>query len=326
MLKSFTFETTRYPLARAFGISRGSKTVAETVIVSVQFGDKIGRGECVPYGRYGESVAAVLDQLERLKPSLSKGASRSELYRLLPAGAARNAVDCALWDLELKQKGKSIFEAFGVSSDPILTAFTIPYADAATMRENALKNANRPILKIKLGSPDDTERLVAVADAAPNAQLVVDANEGWSFDEFEKVVPLFEANGVVMVEQPLPAGKDKKLRCGTYPFLLCADESCHDRHTLSDVLGHYDMINIKLDKTGGLTEAMRLKSAAIAEGLQVMVGCMVASSLSIAPAFIVAQGANIVDLDGPLLLKKDIRDGMAFSGSWMSPPVRNLWG
>ncbi len=316
----------RYPLKKAFGISRGTKTSADVVIVTIEQGAYCGRGECVPYERYGETIASVIEQIDAATPLIESNTSRSDLTQEVSAGAARNAIDCALWDLEVKRDGVTVFDRLMLTRNPLTTAYTVPYSDVEEMRKVAFENARRPLLKIKLGSPDDIRRLEAVAAAAPNARLIVDANEGWSLQDFEKLVgKLVEAN-VMMVEQPLPVGDDTGLKADGYPFMLCADESCHDRKSLESVIGHYDMINIKLDKTGGLTEALSLKEEARAAGLKIMVGCMVGSSLAMAPAFVLGQGADIIDLDGPLLLKHDVKNGFEFDNSLMMPPSSELWG
>jgi L-alanine-DL-glutamate epimerase-like enolase superfamily enzyme len=294
-------------------------------MVSLEQHGVVGRGECVPYDRYGESINSVREQILDVSDSVCNNATREELLSLLPAGAARNAIDCAIWDLEVKS-GKESLPFVRRDLKEITTAFTIPYSDVDTMSENAKVNSDRPVLKIKLGSERDLERLFAVSEAAPKAQLIVDANEGWKLEDFARIAPALVVCGVTIVEQPLRAGDDGLLNPKEYPFLLCADESCHTRESLSKIVGHYDMINIKLDKTGGLTEALALKSAARDLDLKVMVGCMVGSSLSMAPAFMLAQSVDMVDLDAPLLLRNDIQGGLNYSGSRMSIPERTLWG
>jgi len=311
-----------FPLMETFTISRGSKDEAETVCVTLSTPNGIGRGECVPYARYGETVSSVAGHIESLADTIERGLSRARLQQLLPPGAARNAVDCALWDLQAKA-GASDFTS---RLKPLETAFTLSYDSEERMGARARREAMRPILKIKFGSPDDLGRLRAVRHSAPDSKLIIDANEAWTLEQFLQMAPHFERYQVDVVEQPLRAGHDEGLKAGQFRFALCADESCHDRASLPGILGKYDMINIKLDKTGGLTEALHLKRAAIKQGLKIMVGCMVSSSLSMAPAFILAQDADFVDLDGPLLLKEDQPYPIRFERSLMHPPQSQLWG
>lgn len=317
----------RWPLAKTFTISRGSKDAADVVICALSNGTSTGRGECVPYPRYGESTGSVIAQIEAIQPQLEAGLSREALQRALPPGAARFAMDAALWDLEAKETGRSVWEILDIDLSAMLTtAYTIVYNTAEAMGRDAKTHRHRPLLKIKLASRGDLDRLKAVRDNAPNAQLIVDANEGWTLDGFEAIAPALERLGVTTVEQPLPARENSALKAGAYPFDLCADESVHDRASLAAIAGHYDMINIKLDKTGGLTEALKLKDAARAAGLKIMVGCMVGTSLAMAPAMALAHDADVVDLDGPLLLKQDRPDGIAYKSSQMHWPSAQLWG
>lgn len=316
-----------WPLANTFTIARGSKDAADVVVCSLNCNGMQGRGECVPYARYGESTQSVIAQIIAAKDALEAGISREQLQQGMPPGAARFAVDAALWDLEAKTSGETVWETLGINtSAPLTTAYTIVYNDAATMGADAAKEAARPLLKIKLASRGDMERLKAVRDSAPDAQFIVDANEGWSLCDFEEIAPDLERLGVTTVEQPLPAGQDEGLKTGAYPFAICADESCHDRASLDHIVGRYDMINIKLDKTGGLTEALALKEEARAAGLKIMTGCMVSTSLAMAPAMAVAHNADLVDLDGPLLMAKDREGGIHFEGSLMHWPSPALWG
>ena len=312
-----------FALAQVFTIARGSRTQAEVLTVRIAEGGHVGQGECVPYARYGETMQSVRAQIEGLPASLSRAA----LYDLLPAGAARNAVDCALWDLEAKQAGTRVWSMMGLPEPgPEVTAYTLSLDTPETMRAQAAKNAHRPLLKIKLGTPDDMPRLEAVRAGAPDARIIVDANEGWSAAIYADLAPHLGRLGVAMVEQPLPAGADEALRGMARPIPVCADESCHDRASLPDLAGKYDMVNIKLDKTGGLTEAMALRDAARGLGYDVMVGCMVGSSLAMAPATVVAQGAAVVDLDGPLLLAEDRSEPLKFDAAGVHPPRAALWG
>lgn len=312
-----------FPLAEAFTISRGSRTEARVVTVTIAADGVHGRGECVPYARYGESVESVLAQIAALPPVVD----RASVQQLLPAGAARNAVDCALWDLDAKRGGRRVWELAGVPEPRAqITAFTLSLAEPQAMRAAAEKHAHRPLLKIKLGGEGDLARLEAVRTGAPQSQLIVDANEGWTAESYAALAPALLRLGVIMVEQPLPAGADDALADMARPLLVCADESCHDRASLAALAGKYDLINIKLDKTGGLSEALALREAAQAAGLRIMVGCMVASSLAMAPAVLVAQGAMITDLDGPLLLARDREHPLRFDAAGVHPSQPELWG
>ena len=312
-----------FQLAEAFTISRGSRTEAQVLTVTARDGDHQGWGECVPYARYGETLDSVTAQIESFGGSLD----RMTLQQALPAGAARNAVDCALWDLEAKRAGKRAWDLAGLPAPgPELTAFTLSLDTPDNMRAAAARHANRPILKIKLGTPDDMARLEAVRAGAPNPVIIVDANEGWTAEIYADLAPHLLRLGVAMVEQPLPAGQDDILGEIERPLPVCADESCHDRASLPALKGKYDMVNIKLDKTGGLTEALALRDAARADGFAVMVGCMVGSSLAMAPATILAQGAAFTDLDGPLLLAEDRETPLVFDAAGVHPPKAALWG
>lgn len=312
-----------YPMRVPFAISRESRTEARVLVATAEDGGIIGRGECVPYARYGESVESVAAQINGLKAPVD----RHSLQSALPPGAARNAVDCALWDLEAKQAEKRVWELAGLPEpQPVLTAYTISLGSPEEMGRAAAENSWRPLLKVKLGSKDDLPRLEAVRDQAPESRIIVDANEGWSSTEFQSIFAQFADLRVEMVEQPLPAGSDQPLDNCDADFDLCADESCHDRESLASLNGRYSMVNIKLDKTGGLTEAIALKKQATEEGYKVMVGCMVGTSLAMAPAVVVAQGADIVDLDGPLLLKEDRPGGLCYEGAYVHPANREFWG
>ncbi len=313
----------RFALAEVFTISRGAKREAAVLTVTVEEGGFVGRGECVPYARYGETLESVAAQIAGLPEAFDRAA----LQGLLPAGAARNAVDCALWDMEAKRAGRRVWELAGLEAPgPEVTAFTLSLGEAEAMRAQAAKQAWRPLLKVKLGTPDDMARLEAVRAGAPGARIIVDANEGWSAAAYAELAPHLVRLGVEMVEQPLPADEDAALLWMERPVPVCADESCHDRASLPGLRGKYDMVNIKLDKTGGLTEALALRAAARAEGFGVMVGCMVGSSLAMAPAVLVAQGADVTDLDGPLLLAQDRAVPLHFSEAGVHPPDAALWG
>ncbi|MEO1194796.1 MAG: N-acetyl-D-Glu racemase DgcA [Pseudomonadota bacterium] len=322
-MKRIDVRSERFALAETFTISRGSKTHAEVITVEVTQDGKTGRGECVPYGRYGETRAGVAADIAALPVDVTRAA----LQELMPAGAARNAVDCALWDLEAKIAGRRAWDLAGRSApDRVTTAFTLSLGAPAAMQAAAAKQAHRPLLKIKLGTPDDMPRLEAVRRGAPDAGIVVDANEGWSADIYTDLAPHLSRLGVLLVEQPLPAGDDDALLGLARPVPVCADESCHDRAGLSALKDKYDVINIKLDKTGGLTEALALKDAALAEGFGIMVGCMVGTSLALAPALVLTPGAAFVDLDGPLLLAEDRAHPLQIDGSQIYPPPVELWG
>ncbi|WP_170439797.1 N-acetyl-D-Glu racemase DgcA [Ruegeria arenilitoris] len=312
-----------FRLAQVFTISRGSRTEAKVLTVRLTDGAHQGWGECVPYARYDESLESVEAEIRGLPNTFT----RQSLMDLLPAGAARNAVDCALWDLEAKRAGKRAWELAGLPAPkPEITAYTLSLDTPDAMRAQAAKNAHRPLLKIKLGTPDDMPRLEAVRAGAPDAKIIVDANEGWSAEVYADLAPHLVRLGVALVEQPLPAGDDEALIGLERPVPVCADESCHDRASLPGLKGKYDVINIKLDKTGGLTEALELRRGAQAEGYGIMVGCMVGSSLAMAPATLVAQGALVTDLDGPLLLAEDRDTPLVFDEAGVHPPQAALWG
>jgi len=317
----------RWPLAHAFAISRGAKTEAVTVTVDLGDGTFMGRGECVPYARYKETPESVLADIEAMKELLACGLTRQELQRLMPPGAARNAIDCALWDLEAKQTAKPVHELAGMPAlKPLVTAFTISLNAPEKMAEEAKKAADWPILKIKLGQSGDLARLKAIRAAAPKPELIVDVNEGWTPDNLAENFAICAEAGVTMIEQPLPAGQDQALANIPHPIPLCADESLHDRASLAALKGKYEAVNIKLDKAGGLTEALALADEALSQDFTLMAGCMVATSLAIAPALLFAQKARVVDLDGPLWLEKDRENGLRYDKHHIYPATRELWG
>jgi len=318
----------RWPLASAFTISRGSKTEAVVVVAELSDGNHRGRGECVPYARYGETPDGVVAAIEAMRPALRRGLDRAALQDAMPAGAARNAIDCACWDLNAKQAGRPVYELAGLPApSPLVTAYTISLGAPAAMAEAAQRAAARPLLKVKLGGGDDDgKRIAAVRRAAPKARLIVDANEGWDEKDLAKNLAACADAGVTLIEQPLPEGRDGALAQIKRPIPVCADESLHDRAGLELLAGKYDAINIKLDKAGGLTEALALAAEAERRGFGIMAGCMVATSLAMAPAMLVAQRASVVDLDGPLLLAKDRPDGLRYAGSLAYPPEPALWG
>lgn len=316
-----------WPIRGSFTISRGSKTTADVVVVELSRNGDVGYGEAVPYARYGESMQSVLDQIESLHGALAEGLDREGLQALLPAGAARNAVDLAFWDLECKLAGKRHWELAGLAAPgPVTTAYTLSLDTVEVMGRKAAENAARPLLKLKLAGPDDLDRVTAVRRNAPEARIVVDANEGWTAAQYTELAPKLADLGVEMIEQPLPAGDDAALADIERPVPVCADESCHDTATLAALEGRYDMVNIKLDKTGGLTEALKLKAAAEEAGFGIMVGCMLATSLAMAPGVLLAQGAPVVDLDGPLLLAEDRDPALRIEDSLVYPPDAALWG
>jgi L-Ala-D/L-Glu epimerase len=317
----------RWPIAGTFTISRGSKTEAAVVVCTLTDGGFVGRGECVPYARYGESLDSVCAEIEKLRDAMADGVTRDDLPGLIGAGAARNAVDCALWDLEAKRTGTSVSDIVGLPRLlELTTAVTVSFGDAQAMAASTKAFANRPLIKVKVGGVNDAERIGAVAEAAPASRIIIDANEGWSDDNIVENMLAAAKAGVVLIEQPLPAGKDAILAKIPHPVPICADESAHGTDDLHTLLGRYDSINIKLDKTGGLTEALRMQKRARELGFGIMVGCMVGTSLAMAPAVLVAQDADFVDLDGPLILRKDRKPGLVFEGSRVSPPQPELWG
>ncbi len=320
-------EAERFPIAGSFTISRGTKTEAAVVTCTIRDGDNVGRGECVPYARYGETLEGVEAAIEAMRSRIADGLGRADLQDEMKAGAARNAIDCALWDLEAKTTGRRVADRICPDAPKALTtAYTISLGEPAQMAEQARAQSNRPLLKVKVGTPDDRSRIEAVAQAAPGSRIILDANEGWSDDNIRDHLLVAARNSIALIEQPLPAGRDAILRDIPHPVPICADESVHTTERLKDLLGLYDAINIKLDKTGGLTEALNLRNAARTLGFGVMVGCMVGTSLAMAPAVLLAQDAEFVDLDGPLLLARDRERPLTYDGSLVSPPQPGLWG
>jgi L-alanine-DL-glutamate epimerase-like enolase superfamily enzyme len=317
----------RWPIAGSFTISRGAKTEAVTVVAEVSRDGHTGRGECVPYSRYGETPEATLAALEAMREPLSRGLDRQALQAAMPPGAARNALDCALLDLEAKTRGKRAWDLLGrPAPKACITAYTISLGTPEVMAAATAKAAHRPLLKIKLGGDGDGARIAAVRKAAPDSELIVDANEAWTPDNLAQNLKDCAEAGVTLVEQPLPAGRDEALRHVRRPIAVCADESVHDRASLSGLRERYDAVNIKLDKTGGLTEALAMADAAQALGFEIMIGCMVATSLAMAPSMLLASQARFVDLDGPLLLAHDRDAGLRYDGSLVYPPEAALWG
>ena len=328
MRRSLTVTIERFPIAGRFTISRGSRTEAVVVTATVEEDGATGRGECVPYLRYGETPDGVAAAIEALRPRIEAGVGREHLQDPMPAGAARNALDCALWDVDAKRSGVRAHVTAGVDRWPAATtAYTISLDAPQAMAEAAQAAADRPILTVKFGAPEgDHERIAAVRRAAPDATLIADANEGWTEDNLASHLAACAEAGFVMIEQPLPAARDGFLATLPRPVPICADESVHDRASLERLVGLYDAVNIKLDKTGGLTEALALAEEAQGRGFSLMIGCMVGTSLAMAPAMVLAPRARFVDLDGPLLLARDREPGLRYEGSVVHPPEPALWG
>lgn len=314
------------PLKHTFAISRGAKTEARTVIVELHDNGHIGRGQCVPYPRYNESVESVLAEIEAIRPILETGISMTDLQTHLPAGAARCAVDCALWDLKAKQTGTHVWKLAGLTTPkPVETAVTVSLDTPKNMGIAASKITSH-LLKLKLGGHDDIARLEAVHTARPKARLIIDGNEGLIPADYPAFAEKAAACGVVLIEQPFPDGDDGALEGTDTALSVCADESAHTSADIPSLAKRYDAVNIKLDKTGGFTEALKMIKAAHAQNMQVMIGCMVAGSLSMAPAVFLSGLADFVDLDGPLWLAEDIANGLTYKDGFVSPPSSALWG
>jgi L-Ala-D/L-Glu epimerase len=316
-----------WPVRGVFRISRGSQTEIVVVTAEIREGSLIGRGECRPYARYGESPESVIAAIDVIRQDLQEGLEHDELSHYLAPGAARNAIDCALWDLAAKREGQPVWKLAGLPPpQPLITAYTLSVDSPENLATTAESQKWRPLLKLKLAGQDDLQCVAAVRANAPASRLIIDANEAWSQQDYEKLTPELVRLGVEMLEQPFPAEADACL--ASLPKLLpvCADESCHDSKSLDGLIGLYDVVNVKLDKTGGLSEALQMKTLARQRGFEVMVGCMVGTSLAMAPAFFLAQGTRYVDLDGPLLLAKDRQPGLHYAGSQIFPPDGALWG
>lgn len=316
-----------WELQSEFRIAYKSRTHSRTLVVELRDGDLVGRGEALGVSYRGESVDTLAEQLAGLADELAQGMSRTELQTRLPAGGARNAVDCALWDIEAKRTGRRAWELAGIESvRSLTTAYTLGLDTPEAMGRAAASLGKYAVLKLKLAGEGDLERVLAVRKACPRAVLIVDANEAWSEAQLHSLTPQLAALDVKLIEQPLPSGRDEALEGFHSPIPICADESCQTAASLPELLGRYQFVNIKLDKTGGLTAALDLAREARKQGLGLMVGCMSGSSLSMAPAFVVGQLCTFVDLDGPLLAKSDVPNGICYEGSTMHAPQRGLWG
>ena len=326
-MRRLTVRRESWPVRGVFTISRGSRTEAEVVVAEIAEGDVVGRGECVPYARYGETAEGVAAAIEAQAEAVASGLDRDRLQQALPPGAARNALDCALWDLDAKCAGRPVWQIVGLAApQPLVTAYTLSLAAPEAMGAAARANQVRPLLKVKLGGAGDIDRVAAVRAGAPAARLIVDANEAWTPGLLREYLPAMARFGVALVEQPLPAGQDEALAGIPRAVPICADESCHTSGDLDALVGRYDFVNVKLDKTGGLTEAIRLVEAAQRGGLGIMVGCMVGTSLAMAPAILLGAQAAFVDLDGPLLLAEDRPHGLRYANGLVFPPAPALWG
>ncbi|OWV83843.1 dipeptide epimerase [Rhizobium sp. N122] len=327
MPRTLDIQMNSFPIAGTFTISRGAKTAAEVITCTLAEDGAQGLGECVPYRRYGETMESVFAQIDAARPLIEAGLSRRDLLSAMPPGAARNAVDCALWDFEAKRTGESVAARLGLADlKPLTTAYTISLGEPEVMATQAREHAGRALLKVKVGTGDDESRIRAVRAAAPDATIILDANEGWPEAVLERHLDIAAQAGVALVEQPLPAGRDALLAEIRRPLLVCADESVHHTGDLASLADRYDAINIKLDKTGGLTEALAMKAEAERIGFSIMIGCMVGTSLAMAPAVLLAQNADFVDLDGPLLLARDREPGLRYAASLVFPPESTLWG
>jgi L-alanine-DL-glutamate epimerase-like enolase superfamily enzyme len=325
--RSLSVSIERWPIRGGFTISRGAKHEAVVVVASIRECGQVGRGECVPYARYGESVEGVARAIKDCGPALADGLDRAALQTLLPPGAARNALDCALWDLDAKLAGRTAAALAGLEPlHTVATAFSISLGSPEAMVAKAKVAHDYPLLKLKLGGDGDEARLAAIRAAVPAARLIADANEAWRAADLERLMAAVAAAQVELIEQPLPAGEDGALQHVARAVPVCADESVHDRASLAAIADRYDAVNIKLDKTGGLTEALATATEAKRLGLKIMAGCMVATSLAMAPALLVAQNADWVDLDGPLLLERDRDPGLTYESGTVSPSAPGLWG
>lgn len=326
-MRTLLIEQQSWPLREVFTIARGSKTTAITVLVHISEHGFSSRGECVPYARYGETVEGVMAQVESLRTFIEQGGTRTALQAQIGAGAARNALDCALWDLAAKQQGRRAWVLAGTTPpSPVSCAYTLSLDSVDNMARAARRHRDKPLLKIKLNADQPLACIKAIREQAPDPQLIIDANESWNTEILADMLQPLQKLGVSLLEQPLPAGDDAVLAELPHTVPIAADESCHCCADLSKIIERYDVINIKLDKTGGLTEALRLRELALTSRLGIMVGCMVATSLSMAPALLLTPGADFVDLDGPLLLGTDCEHGLDFKNQLIGPPNQALWG
>ena len=322
-----TAERETFPIDGVFTIARGSRTEAQVIHCTISADGHRGHSECVPYARYGETVESVIRQIDDAAGLFGPEPDHETLLEAMPAGAARNAIDCALWDLEAKRSGVRAHNRIcRLPPRPVTTAYTISLGDPADMAANARAHSGRPLLKIKVGGENDIARIEAVASVAPNSRIILDANEGWTPDNIRDNLRAAATHHIALVEQPLPPEHEEMLRAIPHPVPICADESVHTTADLARIAGLYDLVNIKLDKTGGLTEALRLRDAAREMGFGIMVGCMVGTSLAMAPAVLLAQDADYVDLDGPLLLARDRHPALTYTDSLVSPSSAGLWG
>lgn len=327
--RRFSVAHESWPIAGSFSISRGTKTTAEVIKVTVEQDGAVGVGESVPYARYGETIDATLAAMAAARADIEADCTRADVPGILALYAARNALDCALWDLEAKLTGIPVWQLAGLDKapEPIITAYTLSLDTSEKMAAAAARASGRPLLKIKLGGQGDHERLRAIRAAAPDTRLIIDANEAWKPADLDNHLAVCAETAVELVEQPLPADDDDALSgLGKTDVLICADESVHGKEDLHKLAGKYTAINVKLDKTGGLTEALALAHAGREQGFEIMIGCMLATSLAMAPGHIVGQHARVVDLDGPLLLARDREPGIRYEGSLMYPPPADLWG
>ncbi|WP_184000461.1 N-acetyl-D-Glu racemase DgcA [Sphingomonas kyeonggiensis] len=327
MLRTLAARSDAFKLSTPFRISRGVKTVAEVVTVSISAEGVTGWGEGVPYPRYGESIDGALAEIEAARAAIEGGASREELLARMPAGAALNAVDCALWDLEAKLAGRSVTDMLGLPPlGPTATAMTVSLDTPDAMAVAAGKLADVPLIKIKVDRSDPEAQIRRVREMAPAPRVIVDPNESWTIAEIERLQPMLAELRIDLLEQPLPAGEDQALE-GFKPLIpIAADESAHIADDVAALASKYQVINIKLDKTGGLTGALALADAAAAAGLGVMTGSMISTSLSIAPALVIAARSSFVDLDGPLWLAEDRPGGVRGVGGVLTPPAPGFWG
>jgi len=327
MSLSFKVVHQSLPLSQVFRISRGAKTTAEVIVVLVTDGTYTGWGEAVPYQRYGESIESVILQIRKVTEHITENAYQNQLEQWLPSGSARNALDCAMWDLRAKQQSCSVNEILKLPLAPTcITAQTISLGSVHAMQQAALKLTSAPLIKIKLDGQEVLEKMQKIHSACPNSHFIIDANEAWQKSLLEKVLAPLSKMNVVLIEQPLPAEQDDELLNFASPIPICADESCHASQDLDQLVGKYSAINIKLDKTGGLTEAVKLLHRAKTLDFQIMVGCMVGSSLAMAPAYALCGMADFVDLDGPLLVAKDRVSRFTFDNGVMSSIPTELWG